>query len=233
MARLLRREKLAETWPIHYEDVPCAPFYGAPFKNAEYRESVYVGYRYYDSAKVPVRFPFGYGLSYTTFSYEGLSVQENEVSCKIRNTGAFPGAEIVQLYIAPVTKGIFRPSRELRRFAKVRLKPGEAKEVKFTLDERCFAIWDQGFVVPQGEYEIEIGSSVEDIRLRERIHRRGEAVEVPKWQEGSWYENLQGMPKVEEWEKLLGRKSAGQQAPNKGLFYHGKYDPGNGRPPAP
>lgn len=210
--------KLAETWPIHYEDVPCAPFYGAPFKNAEYRESVYVGYRYYDSAKVPVRFPFGYGLSYTTFSYEGLSVQENEVSCKIRNTGAFPGAEIVQLYIAPVTKGIFRPSRELRRFAKVRLKPGEAKKVKFTLDERCFAIWDQGFVVPQGEYEIEIGSSVEDIRLRERIHRRGEAVEVPKWQEGSWYENLQGMPKVEEWEKLLGRKSAGQQAPTKGSF---------------
>lgn len=114
--------KLAETWPIHYEDVPCAPFYGAPFKNAEYRESVYVGYRYYDSAKVPVRFPFGYGLSYTTFSYEGLSVQENEVSCKIRNTGAFPGAEIVQLYIAPVTKGIFRPSRELRRFAKGKAK---------------------------------------------------------------------------------------------------------------
>lgn len=125
--------KLAESWPMRYEDCISAKEY-ANQRDALYKESVYVGYRYYESAEVKVRFPFGYGLSYTTFSYDHLQVQPladgmYQVTCDVTNTGNIAGKEIVQAYVAAVNSNIFRPVKELKAFAKIALEPGQTKQV--------------------------------------------------------------------------------------------------------
>jgi len=130
--------KLTETWPMQYNDVISKNTFGK--RNVEYRESIYVGYRYYDKARVAVRFPFGYGLSYTEFTYSDLQIRDHMITATITNTGAVSGAEVVQLYIAPPQDGIHRPTRELKGFARVELEPDESKQVTFTLDNRSFAI---------------------------------------------------------------------------------------------
>ena len=122
--------KLAESWPLRYEDSPTAGCY-RNLKNAQYREGIYVGYRYYDKAEIPLRWAFGYGLSYTSFAYRDLEVSEGNVSVIVKNTGDVAGAEIVQLYILPPEGGIYRPRKELKGFAKVFLNPGEEKSVAF------------------------------------------------------------------------------------------------------
>lgn len=149
--------KLAESWPLRYEDCPSAPFYGKT-KDALYLEGVYVGYRYYDKAKKAVRWPFGYGLSYTTFGYSDLKAEGRTVTVTVANTGSVPGAEVVQLYVCPPQDGFHRPVRELKVFQKVFLQPGEAKTVTFTLDDRAFALWQEGWKVPAGTYGVEVGS---------------------------------------------------------------------------
>lgn len=121
--------KLAESWPYRYEDVPSSDIYGKT-KDALYEEGIYVGYRYYDKAGMRVRWPFGYGLSYTTFSCSGLTVQGKTVSVKVTNTGRRPGAEVVQLYVHAPRKGLHRAHTELKGFQKVFLQPGESR--------RCF-----------------------------------------------------------------------------------------------
>ena len=126
--------KLTETWPLSYSDVISKDTFGQ--RNTEYREGIYVGYRYYDKAVKAVRYPFGYGLSYTAFTYSDLSVVGRTVSVNITNTGTVKGAEVVQLYIAPPKDGLFRPEKELKGFARVELEPGETKAVTFTLDDR-------------------------------------------------------------------------------------------------
>ena len=178
--------RLSETWPLALEDTPCHGFYGNK-GNVEYRESVYVGYRYYDKAGKEVAYPFGHGLSYTSFAYSDLQlsaaeINENDpltVSVTVTNTGSITGKEVVQLYIAPPCDGIFRPVRELRAFAKVELAPGESRTVSLTLDRRAFAYYDaQGgdWRVDSGIYTVELGYSSRDIRLSQPVTVQGAEV---------------------------------------------------------
>lgn len=188
--------RLAESWPIRLEDCPTAAYYGA--QNAQYREGIYVGYRYYEKAGVPVRWAFGHGLSYTTFAYSDLRLIGDVVTVSVTNTGDRPGAEVAQLYIAPPAGGIHRPIRELKGFLKVKLEPGQTKTLGFQLEERSFALWQGGWVVPGGVYTATVGGLSVD------IPRQGPELPVPQWQPGSWYEHPCGCPKEEDW-KMLGR----------------------------
>lgn len=168
--------KLAETFPYRLEDTPAQPFPGGPLR-VEYRESIYVGYRYYDTAGVDVRFPFGHGLSYTTFEYRDLTLAQDgdevTVTFKVRNTGRVAGKETAQLYVRALQSAVFRPDKELKGFAKVDLQPGEETEVRLTLGPRAFAYYDAGsreWVVEPGDYEVLVGASSRDIRLTARLH---------------------------------------------------------------
>ena len=190
--------KLAESWPYAYEDVPSAEIFSKT-GDALYLEGIYAGYRYYDKANVAVRWPFGYGLSYTTFRYRDLVVENDLVKVTVSNTGKYPGGEVVQLYVAAPQDSIHRPVRELKGFEKVFLQPGQSKEVTFVLDERSFAIWQDGWKVPAGTYTIQVAD------LTEQIPVSGVCVEIPLWQRDSWYETCKGKPSYEEWEAMLGR----------------------------
>lgn len=176
--------KLAETYPISLADTPTAKTFAQERHHALYLESIYVGYRYYEAAEKPVMFPFGFGLSYTTFSYSDLSLSQTElregeelkVRAAITNTGTRPGSEVVQLYVSDVESTVFRPVKELRGFTKVYLEPGETKTVEFTLNMRDFAYYDvhaKDWVVEQGEFKILIGASSQDIRLEGSIYAYG------------------------------------------------------------
>jgi len=170
------------------------------------------------SAGKAVRYPFGHGLSYTTFAYSDLRVQDRKVSVRIQNTGTVRGGEVVQLYVAAPQTGIFRPVKELKGFARVELEPGESREVAFTLDDRSFAIWSDGWRVCGGTYTIRIGASSRDIRLEQRIEIAGEEIPAPHWQKGSWYETLSGKPSREAWETLMGHPVPVIPEPVKGEF---------------
>ncbi|SHL58429.1 beta-glucosidase [Anaerocolumna jejuensis DSM 15929] len=204
--------KLAETWPVKYEDCVNASYYGN--KDAQYREGIYVGYRYYDKSELEVRFPFGYGLSYTKFHYTNLSVEpvrgqddyQFKITLDVTNTGTLEAAEIVQLYVAAPQDGIYRPVRELKGFKKLFLKPGETKKADFMLDERSFAIWQDGWRVLNGNYNIQVGSNSRNITLEKTVMITGEVIKTPEWQKSSWYEKPIGAIQKLEWEKLLGRK---------------------------
>ena len=189
--------KLAESWPYRYADVPSSEIFGKT-QDALYTESIYVGYRYYDKANIPVRWPFGYGLSYTTFTYSNLMVDDHSVSVSVTNTGSRAGAEVVQMYIAAPQDGIHRPIRELKGFQKVFLEPGECKTVTLALDDRSFAIWQDGWKVPGGTYAIQIAD------LTAPLEVTGETVAIPLWQKDSWYESCQGKPNQKDWEAMMG-----------------------------
>lgn len=206
--------KLAESWPFCYEDCPSAEFYGA--KNAQYREGIYVGYRYYEKAGIPVRWPFGYGLSYTRFGYSHLEARENQVTAIVTNLGDRAGAEIAQLYLAPPSGGIHRPVRELKGFQKVFLKPGESRKLIFLLSPRSFAVWDGEWKVPGGVYTAIVGGGGSN-SISAPISMAGEPVPAPDWQPGSWYEHPKGTPSKEEWERMLGRRYE-ETIPQKGNF---------------
>ena len=206
--------KLTETWPLSYDDVISRDTFSV--RDPEYTESVYVGYRYYDTANKKVRYPFGHGLSYTSFEYSDLRISGKNVNFSIKNIGSIQGSEVIQIYVAPKTNGAFRPKRELRGFEKITLMPKESRDVSFVLDERSFAIWSDGWRVPGGEYVIEIGSSSRDIRLSECITVSGE--EIVSSCPDSWYHNLVGSPTREEWEKLMGHPIPLSVEPKKGEF---------------
>jgi len=193
--------KLAESWPLSYADVPSSEIYGKT-DDALYQEGVYVGYRYYGKAGVPVRWPFGYGLSYTTFAYSDLTVDGNAVSVAVKNTGSFAGAEVVQLYIRAPQDGLHRPLRELKGFQKVFLQSGESRTVTFPLTDRSFAVWQDGWKIPAGKYTVCIGG------LTASIEKSGETLPVPAWQKGSFYESCTGKPNQADWEAMLGRTYA-------------------------
>ena len=131
--------KLAETLPLTYEDTPAARYFPGKQQNVEYREGLYIGYRYYETAHVPVRYPFGYGLSYTTFAYSDLKADADKVTFTITNTGSRAGAEIAQLYVAKADAAVFRPEKELKGFAKVFLQAGECKTVTIPLDRAMYS----------------------------------------------------------------------------------------------
>lgn len=202
--------KLAESWPMRYEDCPSAAYYGKT-KDALYLEGVYVGYRYYDKAGKAVRWPFGYGLSYTSFGYSDLKVEGRSVQVTVANAGAVAGAEVVQLYVRPPQNGVHRPVRELKGFRKVFLQPGEAQTVTFQLNDRAFAVWQDGWKVPAGVYGAEVGG------LTAKLQVDGVTLPVPDWQVGSWYESCQGTPTQVGWEAMLGRKYV-PVVPKKGQF---------------
>lgn len=208
--------KLTETWPLSYEDVISKDTFGK--KNTEYRESIYVGYRYYEKAGKRVRYPFGHGLSYTTFEYSDLSVCDRKVSVRVKNTGTVSGAEVVQLYIAPPQNGVFRPEKELKGFERVELAPGEGKTVQFELNDRSFAIWNDGWKIPCGTYAVQIGASSLDIRMEQSMDVTGEEIPAPAWQAASWYETLSGRPGREEWEQLMGHPVPVVHEPKKGQY---------------
>jgi beta-glucosidase len=179
--------KLSETFPFQWQDHPAHRYFPGNHHRVEYRESVYVGYRYYDSAQRPVRFPFGHGLSYTTFAYSNLRFSattidehaELTVTCTITNTGTRAGKEVVQLYVRDHESTQFRPSHELKGFTKVSLEPGASCEVTFTLDRRAFAYYDVAsadWVVETGQFTVEVAASSRDIRLHGDVFVRGASV---------------------------------------------------------
>lgn len=207
--------KLAESWPYRYGDCVTSGCYAHGKKDAHYREGLYVGYRYYASAGVPVRFPFGHGLSYTRFAYSNLRIEGDAVSCTVTNTGDMAGREIVQLYIAPPKGAFYRPARELKGFDKVYLEPGESREVTFRLDERSFALWNGGWVVPGGEYNVLIGGSSGELPLSGAIVKPETALTAPDTPD--WYFSLRGAPGHGDFERLLGR-AVGERPLRKGAF---------------
>lgn len=172
--------KLPDSFPLKYEDVPsAATFPGEPADNpvnSFYKEGIYVGYRYYDSFKVPTAYEFGYGLSYTKFEYSDLKLSSSEfmgkmtVSVSVKNTGSVSGKEVVQLYLSAPSTEIEKPDQELKGFAKTKLlQPGESQQLVFELDERALASFRSGissWVADAGKYEVRIGASSKDIRLK-------------------------------------------------------------------
>ena len=174
--------KLAETWPLAYADVPSAADFATRRKTVEYREGLYIGYRYFTTAEKAVRFPFGYGMSYTTFAYSDMAADEQGVSLTVTNTGSVAGTEIVQLYVAKKSSELFRPVKELKGFARVTLAPGEKQRITIMLDDKAFRFWNvkaNRWEIEGGEYELLVGASVEDIRLCEKISVHGTATVHP------------------------------------------------------
>ena len=176
--------RLAETWPIKYEDVPFGETFGKS-ENEVYKESIFVGYRYYTTAKKQVRYPFGFGLSYTSFAWSDMQVQtegENiSVSCLVKNTGTRDGAEVVQLYVSAPEGKVYKPLRELKAFQKVRLAAGEEKEVRLTVSKnelRYFDVQKHGWTMEGGEYRFELCSDAETVVLEQAVILEGEVLKV-------------------------------------------------------
>lgn len=202
--------KLAETWANAYADTPARDHFAGPGRTVQYREGLYVGYRYYQTAGVPVAFPFGHGLSYTQFAYSDLHADAHSATLTVTNTGDRAGAEIVQLYVAKPNAEIFRPAQELKAFAKVQLAAGESKTVTLTLDDKAFRYWNtrtDSWEVEGGTYELRVGASSADIRLTAAVEVIGtDALNpyagkaLPHYQSGK----VQTVPDA-EWETLLGR----------------------------
>lgn len=201
--------RLSETYPMKYEDTPAFRNYPGTQRNAEYRESIYIGYRYYDTGKIRVQFPFGFGLSYTTFEYSNLKIDEMGAEFTLSNTGTCDGAEVAQLYIGLRGAQVFRPSKELKGFKKVFLKVGESKTVWIPFDDKTFRYWNkltERWETESGTYQIQIGASVADIRLETAVKIPGttdinpyRADELP-----SYYSGLIGQVGDAEFEALLG-----------------------------
>ena len=202
--------KLAETWVNAYADTPAKDNFAGPGRMVQYREGLYVGYRYYQTAGVPVAFSFGYGLSYTSFAYSNLQAASNGVTLTVTNTGKRAGAEIVQLYVAKPGAEVLRPAQELKGFAKVQLQPGESKTVTIPLDDKAFRYWNtktDSWEVEGGSYELRVGASSADIRLTAVVEVAGTGApnpyagkHLPHYTSGK----VQSVPD-DEWATLLGR----------------------------
>ncbi|ROR73904.1 glycoside hydrolase family 3 C-terminal domain-containing protein [Bogoriella caseilytica] len=177
--------RLAESYLLRLEDHPAADRFPSTERTAEYREGLYVGYRYTETVHAELAFPFGYGLSYTTFEYTDLRADSRSASLTVTNTGERAGAEVVQLYVSPPAGPAYRPATELRGFAKVHLEPGEAREVTLELGTAAFAHADAtgAWIVESGEYTITVGSHVRDTRLQARVSVEG--VAAPAGAEGA------------------------------------------------
>ena len=200
--------KLNESWPLKLEDNPSYPYFPSKERTAEYREGLYIGYRYYDTTGTPVRYPFGYGLSYTTFAYSDISATKDSVTFTLKNTGTMDGAEVAQVYVSCKNGKIFRPKKELKGFAKVFLKAGESKTVTVALDDKAFRYFNvktDRWETETADYEISVAANVSDVKLTATVHVEGQNAPVP-------YESLPSyesgrIEKVSdgEFEKLLGR----------------------------
>lgn len=224
--------KLAETFPIKLEDNPSHHYFPGGPSTVEYRESIYVGYRYYDTVNQEVLYPFGHGLSYTTFEYSDLHLSLKQlktsesltVNFKVKNTGNLSGKEIVQLYVRDLESNIFRPDKELKGFAKVDLQPGEQTDVSIQLGRRAFAYYDtdlKDWHVEAGEFEILVGASSSDIRLKAKVEITS-STETPatETEKLAAYSNFpKGTPISQGgFEALLGRPVPPNIAPQKGNY---------------
>ena len=168
--------KLNETYPIYYEDTPAYAYYPSKERSSEYRESLYVGYRYYTTVGKSTRFPFGYGLSYTTFEYKDLKIDTEGVTFTIKNTGNVSGTEIAQLYVGKSSETVFRPVRELKGFVRVELQPGEEKEVRIGFDDKTFRFYDtrtDSWEIESGTYQIMIGENAQQMVLEGTLDVKG------------------------------------------------------------
>ena len=177
--------KLAETYPVCLKDTPTSFRYPDSKEDVQYRESIFIGYRYYDKVERNVRFPFGFGLSYTSFEYSDIKLKKKnltkgegaKVTFTIKNTGDVAGSEIAQVYVAKPESKIFRAPKELKGFVKIHLEPGEEKKVAVELDDRAFAFWNtatEDWCVESGEYKILVGASSRDIRLEAATKMKSE-----------------------------------------------------------
>ncbi len=203
--------KLSETIPLNYEDVSTANYFPGKEVTAEYREGLFVGYRYFDTVKKTVKYPFGFGLSYTDFAYSNLKVTPNEISFNIKNIGDRAGAEVAQVYISALESKVYRPLKELKAFKKVMLEPKEEKEVVIKITEDAFSFFNietMKWEVEELDYQILVGSSSQNIRLRETLKVPGvklnpklSKVELPSYFTG----DVQNLEKA-EFATLLGRE---------------------------
>ncbi|MDM8085333.1 glycoside hydrolase family 3 C-terminal domain-containing protein [Cellulomonas cellasea] len=160
--------RLAETMPLALADTPTAGAFPALGRSAEYREGLFVGYRYYTSAGAPVAFPFGFGLSYTTFAHSALSASQDSATVTVTNTGDVAGADVVQVYVRRVSPGVHRPARTLAGFARVELEPGASATVSVPLGDAAFRHWDTAtgaWQVEHGSWEVLAGAHVDDLPL--------------------------------------------------------------------
>lgn len=207
--------KLAETFPIELKHNPSYINFPGEGDKVEYKEGLFVGYRYYDKTNTKVLFPFGYGLSYTTFEYTGISVDKKEISdketltvyVKVKNTGKIAGKEIVQLYVKDLESSVIRPEKELKGFEKVELMPGEEKTVTFILDKRAFAYYNTeiaDWYVESGEFEILIGKSSRDIQLKETVKVNSTTVIKKKYNRNSTIGEILADPAAAEIMKQFG-----------------------------
>lgn len=203
--------KLSESIVKKYEDVPNIKYYPSKERTSEYRESIFVGYRYFTTANVPVMYPFGYGLSYTKFKYSDIEADRDKVSFYIENTGEFAGEEIAQLYIGLKESKIFRAKLELKGFEKVFLNSGEKKKVTILFDDKAFRFYNvatNAFEIESGEYDIYIGSSCVDIRLQSTLKVEGNVAVFPynKNELYSYFDGNVTNISDEEYRALLGRE---------------------------
>lgn len=174
--------KLNETWPLQLEDTPACAYFPSKERTAEYREGLYIGYRYYDTANVPVRYPFGHGLSYTTFLYSDIHAEKDRVTFTIANAGAWDGAEVAQVYVSCRDGNVFRPQKELKGFAKVFLKAGESRTVSVSLDDKAFRYFNvktNRWEVESGIYTISVASDAAHVRLSANIRVEGTNAPAP------------------------------------------------------
>jgi beta-glucosidase len=222
--------RLAETIPLRYEDTPTIGAFPGEHGHVRYGEGLLIGYRWYDAHRLPVAYPFGHGLSYTSFGYDDLSatvrtdgaLPEVEVSLTVTNTGDRAGKETVQFYVTDQTASVYRPEQELRVFAQVGLEPGQSAPVRVTLDQRAFAFWHETagrWVVEGGAFGILVGASSRDLRLATTIELTGENVSPP----------LTADSTVDAW---LGHPAAGawfREALGEGGFAALLFDPRNGQ----
>ncbi len=215
--------KLAETFPLLYTDLPVSRYFHNRGGVAEYREGPYIGYRYFETAQKPVCFPFGFGLSYTTFAYTDLCAEESEIAFTLENTGKVAGAEIAQVYIGCPEGKVFRPAKELKGFQKVVLAPGEKKRVTIALDDKAFRYYDvetQAWQIESGEYRIMVGASAQDIRLTETLRITGTAHDIKSMadQMPSYYSADVFAVSRAEFEALAGHEAPEAEAKPKGLL---------------
>lgn len=174
--------KLNETWPLQLEDTPACAYFPSKGRTAEYREGLYIGYRYYDTANIPVRYPFGHGLSYTTFLYSDIHAEKDRVTFTIANAGAWDGAEVAQVYVSCKDGNVFRPQKELKGFAKVFLKAGESRTVSVSLDDKAFRYFNvktNRWEVESGIYTISVASDAAHVRLSANIRVEGTNAPAP------------------------------------------------------
>ena len=202
--------KLSETYAKNYQDYPSSSYYLKNDKIAEYREGIFVGYRYFDHNKSKVNYPFGYGLSYSKFVYSNLVVEDNNVKFDLTNNSNIKGSEIVQLYVRAKDSKIYRPFKELRAFEKVSLEPNETKTVEIKISKEFFEVYlaeSKEWVIENLDYEIIIASSSVDIELSQIIHVNGQDLTVKNSDKISSYYSLNvSNLKRDEFENLLGYK---------------------------